>query len=122
MMDNVLKCSVDQIEKFVNIDVDVPGVSGQRQTVQIQIPQMVSWRLHERFRWPSDQVLLISCGVVARPEMGRSNTPQLPNILGGGPPRADGLMFVEFKGDAKDSVGAPVQSAQPAAIDNRGRY
>ncbi|MEX0792795.1 MAG: hypothetical protein WD045_06635 [Pirellulaceae bacterium] len=122
MMDAVLKCSVDQIEKFVNIDVDVPAVSGQRQTVQIQIPQMVSWRLHERFRWPSDQVLLISCGVVARPEMGRENNLQLPGFLGGGPPRADGLMFVEFKGDAKDSVGQPIQTAQPAAIDSRGRY
>ncbi|PQO34759.1 hypothetical protein DTL21_14770 [Bremerella cremea] len=125
MIDAVLKCSVDQIEKFVTVDVDVP-TSGTRQAVDIQIPQMVSWRLHERFRWPSDQVLLISCGVVARPQAGIAGTaPQLPSLAGllpERPPRADGLMFVEFKGDAKTGAGQPVRSAQPAAVDSRGRY
>ncbi|WP_146118445.1 hypothetical protein [Blastopirellula marina] len=126
MIDAVLKCSVDQIEKFVTVDVDVPTAGSQRQAVDIQIPQMVSWRLHERFRWPSDQVLLISCGVVARPQSGVGGTaPQLPSLAGllpERPPRADGLMFVEFKGDAKTGAGQPVTSAQPAAVDSRGRY
>lgn len=125
MIDAVLKCSVDQIEKFVNVDIDVPSNGSQRQAVDIQIPQMVSWRLHERFRWPSDQVLLISCGVVARPQAGigtAAQLPSLPSLLPAGPPRADGLMFVEFKGDAKTGAGAPVSTAQPAAVDSRGRY
>lgn len=125
MIDAVLKCSVDQIEKFVNVDIDVPGIGTQRQAVNVQIPQMVSWRLHERFRWPSDQVLLISCGVVARPQAGigtAAQVPQLPSLLPQRPPRADGLMFVEFKGDARTGAGAPVTTAQPAAIDSRGRY
>ncbi|RCS41303.1 hypothetical protein DTL42_22310 [Bremerella cremea] len=125
MIDAVLKCSVDQIEKFVTVDVDVP-TAGRRQAVDIQIPQMVSWRLHERFRWPSDQVLLISCGVVARPQSGMAGTaPQIPGLaalLPERPPRADGLMFVEFKGDAKTGAGQPVTTAQPAAVDSRGRY
>ncbi|GAA4423983.1 hypothetical protein [Bremerella cremea] len=124
MIDAVLKCSVDQVEKFVNVDVDVPTAGTGRQAVDIQIPQMVSWRLHERFRWPSEQVLLISCGVVARPQSGIATSPQLPSIplLPQSPPRADGLMFVEFKGDAKTGAGTPVPTAQPAAIDSRGRY
>ncbi len=125
MIDAVLKCRVDQIEKFVTVDVDVP-TAGTRQAVDIQIPQMVSWRLHERFRWPSDQVLLISCGVVARPQSGVGGTaPQLPSLAGllpERPPRAEGLMFVEFKGDAKTGAGQPVTTAQPAAVDSRGRY
>ncbi|MFI4876180.1 MAG: hypothetical protein ACIALR_12605, partial [Blastopirellula sp. JB062] len=53
-IDAVLKCSVDQIEKFVNVDIDVPTAAGKSQAIQVQIPQMVSWRLHERFRWPSN--------------------------------------------------------------------
>lgn len=125
MIDAVLKCSVDQIEKFVTVDVDVPTGGPQRQAVDIQIPQMVSWRLHERFRWPSDQVLLISCGVVARPQAGIATSPQLPSLpslLPQAPPRADGLMFVEFKGDAKTGAGVPVPKAAPAAVDSRGRY
>ena len=122
MMDTVLKCSVDQIEKFVDIDIDLPEIAGQRQTVKVQIPQMVSWRLHERFRWPADKVLLISCGVVARPEQGVANAPTFINPFGGGPPRADGLLFVEYKGPAKTAAGVPIRTAQPTAIDNRGRY
>ncbi|MBA2115873.1 hypothetical protein [Bremerella alba] len=125
MIDSVLKCSVDQIEKFVTVDVDVPTAGTQRQAVDIQIPQMVSWRLHERFRWPSDQVLLISCGVVARPQSGISSAAQIPSLssfIPTGPPRADGLMFVEFKGAAKTGAGAPVPTAQPNAVDSRGRY
>jgi len=31
-------------------------------------------------------------------------------------------MFVEFKGDAKTGAGNPVTTAQPAAVDSRGRY
>lgn len=125
MIDAVLKCSVDQVEKFVTVDVDVPTAGAQRQAVDIQIPQMVSWRLHERFRWPSEQVLLISCGVVARPQSGiasAAQVPSLPSFLPTGPPRADGLMFVEFKGDAKTGAGTPVPTAQPNAVDSRGRY
>ncbi|WP_105355297.1 MULTISPECIES: hypothetical protein [Pirellulaceae] len=125
MIDAVLKCSVDQVEKFVTVDVDVPTAGAQRQAVDIQIPQMVSWRLHERFRWPSDQVLLISCGVVARPPAGMASAaqvPSLPSLIPTGPPRADGLMFVEFKGDAKTGAGTPVPTAQPNAVDSRGRY
>ena len=45
----------------------VPSLAGGLQRVEIQVPQIVSWRLHERFRWPTNQVLLLSCGVVATP-------------------------------------------------------
>src|SRR5688500_14623987 len=71
--DVVVKCNVDQVEKLVSIGLDVP-VGGTTQKVPIQVPQFVSWRLHERFRWPSDQVLLLSCGVVASPT-GEAATP-----------------------------------------------
>ena len=70
-VDAVIKCQIDQVEKFVPVGIDIPGVAAGRQSVQIQVPQLVSWRLHERFRWPVDQVLLISCGIVAAPAPGR---------------------------------------------------
>ena len=37
------------------------------QTQRIEVPQAISARLHERFRWPADQVLVISLGVVPTP-------------------------------------------------------
>ncbi|TWT31829.1 RodZ family helix-turn-helix domain-containing protein [Blastopirellula retiformator] len=123
-IDAVLKCSVDQIEKFVNVDIDVPTATGGSQSIQVQIPQMVSWRLHERFRWPSDQVLLISCGVVAQPDMGVSTAASFPISLPlpSSPARADGLMFVEYLGPAKSKPGQTPVTPNAAAIDNRGRY
>lgn len=47
----------------------MPLSTGQAYTGQINVPQVASWRLHERFRWPADEVLLLSCGVVAAPKV-----------------------------------------------------
>ena len=83
-IDAVLKCNVDQVEKLVNVGVDLPGFNGQVQRADIQVPQMVSWRLHERFRWPSNQVLLLSCGVIASPGPDRQTTLGIPNLFAQG--------------------------------------
>ena len=70
----------ETIEKLVPVTIDVPSASTGRQSVDVQVPQLVSWRLHERFRWPTDQVLLLSCGVIATPPSDKPATPfGLPN-------------------------------------------
>lgn len=102
-VDVVIKCQIDQIEKLVPVNIDVPTVTTARQNVQVQVPQIVSWRLHERFRWPTDQVLLLSCGVVATPAAERSPL-GLPNLLGRKAGRADALLFLESNGKASQSL------------------
>ena len=42
------------------------GSVAQRWT-QLEVPQLLHNRFHERFRWPVDQVLLVSLGMVAIP-------------------------------------------------------
>jgi len=100
-VDAVLKCSVDQVEKLVPVTMEVPSTVGT-QRVQLQVPQLVSWRLHERFRWPTNQVLVLSCGVVATPAPERNGL-NIP-LFGGNPGRADALLFVEFKGNVDGAV------------------
>jgi len=120
-VDAVIKCDVDQVEKLVPVWVDVPTTPRKR--VQIQVPQIVSWRLHERFRWPAADVLLISCGVVAVPGPGKATSPVgLSNPFDRSPPRADGLMFVESKGNSKHTLTETTPDVRSSGLDNRGRY
>lgn len=106
LMEVVIKCQIDQLEKLQTVTIPVPTINGQMQNLATSVPQVVSWRLHERFRWPKDQVLLLSCGVIATPA-GQGNGPGFLNLgalVGQQRGRADALLFVEFKG---------VQSAAP---------
>ena len=92
-MEAALNCRVDQVEKLVPLAIDLP-IGGQSQRVQIQVPQLVSWRLVERFRWPADEVLLLSCGVVATPAPGGGGPLSLLNPLAAAG-RADALLLIE---------------------------
>jgi hypothetical protein len=134
-MDVSLKCSIDQVERLNQVAVDLPSATGGVQSAQISVPQLVSWRLHERFRWPSDQVLVLSCGVIAAPTAANdsnsliSNTSGtsffglnklLPNQSGA---RADAILVVEYKGPAASQLSTgnnpPSNTAQSIS---RGRY
>jgi|694.fasta_scaffold00010_158 hypothetical protein len=133
-VDLAVKCDIDQVERLSNVNLDLPTALGQPFSTQIQIPQMVSWRLHERFTWPADQVLILSCGIVATPQGAPSNTllGQGGNILGldrilpiGSGDRAEALLLIEHKGDATGRVAsapAPGSSTQQLNPLSRGRY
>jgi len=107
-MEVVVKCQVDQLEKLQTVTIPVPTINGQMQNLATSVPQVVSWRLHERFRWPKDQVLLLSCGVIATPSGGQGSNGllNLGTLVGQQRGRADALLFVEFKG---------VQNATPTS-------
>lgn len=140
--DLMLKCEIDQVERLNNVKVDLPINGNQIQSVQIEVPQIVSWRLQERFQWPTDQVLLLSCGVVANP-VGEVNNTLLnnpPNFLGLNKviptvgQRNDAILWIEYKGTASNYLGAaptttnvaaPTPTPNNAAAVNpltRGRY
>lgn len=123
-IDAVIKCEVDQIEKLVPVNVDVPSVTGGAQRVQVQVPQVISWRLHERFRWPVNQVLILGCGVVASPTQERMGPlglplPPLPFTSGG---RADALLMVETSGKASQVLLEARQDFRAGPPTTNGRY
>ncbi|EMI26656.1 hypothetical protein [Rhodopirellula europaea] len=126
-LDCVINANIDQVDKFVPVELDLPLPNNQVHRTKIEVPQLVSWRLHERFRWPSDMVLLLSCGVVASPERPQSSLPlfNLSSITGTTAGRADALMFVEFRGRASDNLTTtPLvpQMGSRVSAPNRGRY
>jgi len=105
-----IKCNIDQLERLVPITLDVTTQAGN-QKVQIQVPQLVSWRMNERFRWPTDQVLLLSCGIVANP--GEDNTSAISALNPFDMPgnRADAIMLVSYLGRADQQYAGPAPSA-----------
>lgn len=138
--DAAVKCNIDQIERLVPLTLDVP-VGGQVQKVQIQVPQLVSWRFHERFRWPSDQVLLLSCGVIASPtgQPASGNPLAMLNVFDAPGSRSDALLMIECRGKSSEaalSFGLPPGAeaaartattagpsiAIPSSPYSRGRY
>lgn len=98
MIDAVIHCQIDQLERLVPVMFDVPTAVSPRQRTKIEVPQVTHCRLHERFRWPTNQVLVVGLGVVANPVASDSSRilPPLPLVTG--PERADLLVFVESKG------------------------
>lgn len=124
----VVKIRLNQVEKMRQVTLDLPSPAtqrGQAQRLQIEVPQMTMANLHERFRWPADQVLLLSMGMVATPgpERGNAFTEMLPKALKS-PPRADALLFLEVR-DARSPSAAPgagVSTASRPAATFTGRY
>lgn len=119
-IDAVIKCNVDQVEKMIPVMIEVPTAVAPRQRTKIEVPQVNSCRLHERFRWPADQVLLISLGVVASPTPKPGN-PLVAALPLGLASRADLLVFVESRAASPSTPGAP-STASRDANNYRGRY
>lgn len=127
-IDATFNCSINQLEKMLPVMIDAPTQQSPRQRAKTEVPQATHFRFHERFRWPTDQVLLISMGMVALPTAkDKTLLPGVPLPFGNTPARADVLLFVESRGQ----VGGPVranragQEPRTARRENRsysGRY
>lgn len=120
MIDVSIKCKVEYIEKMTPVGIEIPTTANPRQRVQIEVPQVSSWQLNELFRWPADQVLLISRGIVAMPSQGRPTTSGIAAIFSPEMPRADTLLLLETKGEAL--LGSTGQNLRTGAVNSRGRY
>lgn len=93
-----IKADVDQVESLTPVKVPVGGAN-----VDLNVPKVISWRLHERFRWPSDQVLLVSSGVVADPQPEPATGFGSLRSIGLGVAkqksvRSDTLLMIEYRG------------------------
>lgn len=119
-VDAVVRLQLNQVERMVPVMLEVPTPVAPRQRTRIEVPQMTMCNLHERFRWPASQVLLLSMGVVASPGPTASNPLTSALSLGSSPPRADALLFVENKG--KVITPASKSPAVAGAPGFSGRY
>ena len=124
-VDAVVKVRLAQVEKMLPVKLEVPSSIAPNQRTEVQVPQMTMVQLHERFRWPTDQVLLLSMGVVATPGPRKPNllTDALPMFKS--PPRADALLFIESKGPVAPTLPggiSPTITASRPEQTFHGRY
>jgi len=117
-IDAVLKFHNDQVEKMLPVQLPAPAAGPQ--WVNTEVPQVSSIRLQERFRWPTDKVLLVSLGMVASPVPEVKSPISLP-LTGNSAPRADTLIFIENKGKVVRNVTAAGTATAPAK-KYHGRY
>jgi hypothetical protein len=122
VVDAVVKCSVDQVERLAPLWLDVNNPYGSRQRAQIYVPQVAGWRLHERFRWPVGEVLLISRGLAAAPSPDNRWTGTLTDLLDFGPPRAEALLLLEVRGEVRPPQAARSPGVRTSGLNYRGRY
>ncbi len=120
MLDAILKVSVDQVEKLVPVMIDVPTAVAPRQRAKVEVPQLSQCRVHERFHWPVERVMLVGIGVVPTPLDTDPNPLQKLNPLAA-PSRADLLVFIESKGSQPVDPNA-VRTGSRDADRYRGRY
>jgi hypothetical protein len=119
IIDAAVKCKIEQVEKILPVALDVPAQAGQRQRARVDVPQVSQFEMNERFRWPTDQVLVVGLGVVAVP------VPAEPGMrinLAMGPSRADLVLFVESKGKPSQASTAARNDQTPASLNYRNRY
>ncbi|MGI9456158.1 MAG: hypothetical protein ACR2NU_06315 [Aeoliella sp.] len=122
--DAVVKLRLHQVEKMRPVKLNIPTPVAPNQQMEVEVPQVTMANLHERFRWPSGQVLLLSMGVIGTPGPTKGNalTSAIPILKT--PPRADALLFVEAKGSIRPPAApnAPVSTAQRGPASFHGRY
>ncbi|HEY1068650.1 MAG TPA: hypothetical protein VGE52_21170, partial [Pirellulales bacterium] len=116
-VDAILRCTVDQVEKLQPVLMESTALGG-RQRTQIEVPQVAEYRLHERFRWPSNQVLLVSAGMIASPTPAVARPIPLPLSSA---PRVELLIAVDARAQAAPTTGTGA-ATRPAAGAYHGRY
>jgi hypothetical protein len=112
-IDAVIKCTIDQVERLHPVMIEAHNAVAPRQRTKIDVPQTSQFRLQERFRWPTDRVLLVALGMVPSPVPG-DNKALVPALAG--PPRSDVLIFVESRG----AMGQPPAALPPGTLPPGG--
>lgn len=123
-VDAIIKMDVIQVEKMITSMVDMPTTTNPRQRVQIESPQVATFKLDEQLRWPKDKVLLLDLGTVPLPKQNQDTESQ--NILSGltkgfsSTGRANILLFIEYSPSVSGQANSIVPAVQGTPAQGTG--
>lgn len=112
-----LHCKVNHLESLETVDLSTPPSLNR---LEIDIPQLSSWEIRERFRWPQDRVLLICRNVAAMP--GTTRPDLLSGVFGKGERRLDALLFLQSNPSNQRELATKRQEFRTGQLDVRDRY
>lgn len=124
-LDCVVELAIQQIEKLFPLDLEFPLASGQYHRTRVEVPQVFSWQFKERFRWPSDKVLLLSSGFIFNPQSSDPSSVALAlnSLSNASGTKVELLMFLEFQGKASENISTSLSPAQALqGPSSRSRY
>lgn len=117
-VDAIIKMDVVQVEKMMASTVDMPTTTNPRQRVQIESPQVATFKVDEQLRWPKDKVLLLDLGTIPLPKQNQESESQ--NLFSGltkgfsSTGRANILLMIEYVPGASAQVNPVVSTTQGA--------
>lgn len=118
-VDAIIKMDIVQIEKMISLMIDVPTATNPRQRVQIESPQVSSFKLDEQIRWPKDKVLLLDLGTIPLPNQERAA--ESGSFFSGltkgmtGSRRSNILLFIEHVPGVTAPTALPATPAVPVS-------
>lgn len=112
-IDAVVKLHVDQVEQVRPVQLQVETPLGTRETAEVEVPQIVQFRVQERFRWPAGKVLLVSLGMVPSPHREMKTGLRLDFLRTPPPERSELLLLIEAKQAAPLGPDGARTSAKP---------
>lgn len=124
-LDCVVELAIQQVEKFFPVDLEFPLSPGQYHRTRVEVPQVFYWHFKERFRWPTDKVLLLSSGFVANPHPSDPSSVALAlnSLSGASGTKVEVLMFLDFRGKASENLSTSVSPDQAfRGASSRSRY
>ena len=121
--DSAIKVDIVQIEKMIPIMLEIPTAANPRQRVELEKPQVSTFRLDEMINWRKDKILLLDLGMVPIPpqQSQTENTGVIGNIaknLSTTGHRANVLLLVECVSGG--TAGSPVFPTNPVSAPATG--
>lgn len=93
MIDAQIKFQVNHLDRFLPMNIDVPGVSS-RSSEKINVPLVGQFRFRERYQWNTENALLVSPGLTPPlTSTGESSSGSLLNTT----QRVETLILIEYR-------------------------
>ncbi len=120
-IDLAMKLEIQQVERLVPLPLELASASGQPSRPRLEIPQRVQVLLHERFRWPVDQALLVDLGMGPVPipvDSSRFSSWRWP--FASSAPRGNVLLLIEVRPSGQAATATKASPPTSSGINRLG--